>query len=296
MGISKNINNLRKKEGLTQKEFADKIGVSSTAVARWEKGTSKVSEDIIKKINETFKCDINNYEKKVVKEEKKSFNLNKNDSKNLKIISKMIYIIARVIKVLLIIAVPFVVFAMILIPIVASKVEINENALTIEMLDGEKVIIESDIKLDGSYAIRYKDDIATDEIKFDLLGQVIKSIGNMSKTKIVVYFETILTISIAGIIIEIMIFNYLEKLFRNIYDKTPFIEENVTYLNNIVNYLIANILISILMSFILNNFAKINVSNNINLIYLIIMLAVGATSYIIKYGINLQKNTDSDIY
>lgn len=40
--ISKNLLYYRKKAGLTQKEFADKLGVKNTAVSNWEKGNNSI--------------------------------------------------------------------------------------------------------------------------------------------------------------------------------------------------------------------------------------------------------------
>ena len=52
--ISKNIKNLRKEKGLTQKELADLLHVTSQAVSRWEKGDVEPSIDTISEIASIF--------------------------------------------------------------------------------------------------------------------------------------------------------------------------------------------------------------------------------------------------
>lgn len=49
------IKKVRKYLGLTQKEFADNLGVSLSAVQRWEMGMRKVDERTIKLISEKFR-------------------------------------------------------------------------------------------------------------------------------------------------------------------------------------------------------------------------------------------------
>ena len=41
---------LRKEAGLTQQELADKIGVKTTQVARWEKSFNHIQPDALKRI------------------------------------------------------------------------------------------------------------------------------------------------------------------------------------------------------------------------------------------------------
>lgn len=57
--ISKLILDIRKKNKLTQKEFADKFNVTYQAVSKWENGKNIPDISIIKKICEEYNIDIN---------------------------------------------------------------------------------------------------------------------------------------------------------------------------------------------------------------------------------------------
>lgn len=50
----KDIRSLRKGAGMTQKELADKLGVTITTVSRWEKGEYVPSPRYIKQMAEMF--------------------------------------------------------------------------------------------------------------------------------------------------------------------------------------------------------------------------------------------------
>ena len=52
--IGKNIKALRKKNQLTQSEFAKLIGVSRNSLSRYENGTSSISVELIDKICQTL--------------------------------------------------------------------------------------------------------------------------------------------------------------------------------------------------------------------------------------------------
>ena len=53
------IKNLRKKNNLTQKEFAEKLGVTYQAVSKWENGKNLPDIVLLKEISKIFKVDIN---------------------------------------------------------------------------------------------------------------------------------------------------------------------------------------------------------------------------------------------
>lgn len=54
MNFGENIIILRKKNGLTQKQFADKLNLSATTVTAWEKGAKKPSYEVLLLIGKQF--------------------------------------------------------------------------------------------------------------------------------------------------------------------------------------------------------------------------------------------------
>ena len=57
--IGKNIIILRRREHLTQKQFADSLNISAATVSKWEKGKSEPSHRLVKQICETYSVDPN---------------------------------------------------------------------------------------------------------------------------------------------------------------------------------------------------------------------------------------------
>ena len=56
--IGKFIKKLREENNLTQKEFADKLGVTFQAVSKWENGKNVPDIGILKEMSEEFHIDI----------------------------------------------------------------------------------------------------------------------------------------------------------------------------------------------------------------------------------------------
>lgn len=57
--ISKNLLYYRKKSGLTQKEFAEKLGVKNTAVSNWENNQNSIDIETLVKACDIFGISIN---------------------------------------------------------------------------------------------------------------------------------------------------------------------------------------------------------------------------------------------
>lgn len=49
---------LRKEQGLTQKELADRVGVSDKAVSKWENGKNYPDIEIMQSLGEIFKVSV----------------------------------------------------------------------------------------------------------------------------------------------------------------------------------------------------------------------------------------------
>lgn len=57
--ISKNLLYYRKKNGLTQKQLAEKLGVKNSAVSNWEKGLNSINIDTLHTVCKVFNVSIN---------------------------------------------------------------------------------------------------------------------------------------------------------------------------------------------------------------------------------------------
>ena len=303
MKISKKITKLRKELKLTAAEFGEKIGVTGRMVSRWENDTSKPTDEQIKLIKEKYNVDLLEETVKKTKKEhqevivKTPAKLNEKDAKGLKILSKIIYVIAKILKVLLIISIPFLICLMVIIPAIVNNIEVGDNYLKYKTPSGDVLTVEGEnLSLSGKYNIRYKDQVTSEEIQYDVLGQIVKNLKEMDKTKIIVYSETIIVLGIAGIILEIVFFTYLSNLFKNIYDKTPFTEKNINYLSKMTNILVINIIVTFLFEFIVNNFINYDIRGKFSLDSILVIMIVASLMYIFKYGYNLQKQVKSDIY
>ena len=88
--ISKFIKDIRKKNNLTQKDLADKLGVTYQAVSKWENGKNIPDIETLKQISKIFNVDINDI-----------IGTNANTKKNTKII--IIAVVALILAVLLMI-------------------------------------------------------------------------------------------------------------------------------------------------------------------------------------------------
>lgn len=59
MGFKENLKNCRIENGFTQKKLAEMLGLSKNSICEWEKGRCEPSIDMLKKISEIFRIDLN---------------------------------------------------------------------------------------------------------------------------------------------------------------------------------------------------------------------------------------------
>jgi len=57
----KNLKKIRKKQGLTQCQLAEKVGVNRITICRWEKGTRLPSIACLMKLIEVLHCRMDNF-------------------------------------------------------------------------------------------------------------------------------------------------------------------------------------------------------------------------------------------
>jgi len=225
---------------------------------------------------------------------------NEKDEKNLKGLSKAIYILAKIGKIMVTIAIPFMVVAMILMGIVMEKIEYRENTI---YFDNEKVVtlnetingIEFDFNNDfngkGILSITTQ---GMDDISEGL--EIKKFLDNNKIGKITLFIELSFAFVIVTLVVSRMILAHLEKLFKNIYEKSPFTDENTKHIYMIARLMLLNICISIIMSIVLGLITKNEIKFNIGSYTVMETLILFSVYYIFKYGTNLQSKSKQEIY
>ena len=225
---------------------------------------------------------------KLVKQEK-SILLSQKDQKYLRMITKFVSIVAKIIKICAMIIVPIILIVMILIPIMFKDVEFSGNIIRFN--DARFVLNNDNITLN----IGDKNYLVADGIKN--MDKVIDFFNDNSIGKITTNVLLSLAFTVAIIIINIYIFQYIEKLFSNLYrHKTPYEDENCDYIRKIGRLMIINIIVKVVFDLILSLVFKNDIMLNTSGYTIMEIICVYVCYFIFLYGTNMQKKIDTQIY
>ena len=309
MKFGENLYGLRKNAKMSQEKLAEMVGVSRQSVSKWENGESYPEMDNILKLCNIFHCKIND----LVHEDMQDIDsldedikmsvvkLEKSKQKKLKIISKIIYILAKIGKIGARIAAGCIIAGVIILTMVLAKVNI-ENSKHITFDSSATDIAEYVEQEDGTVIVKGLDkekktvskELTEEESKD--IKKVVNVITKHSKGK------TIALVICSGLamiatmtLIANALFN-LEKLFKNIHDgDTPFTMENVHYIKVMTYLMIAVTIVAavtdVFVSLLTLTDGTINVGFS-----LVNILFLYSISYIFEYGYNLQKESKGTIY
>ena len=231
-------------------------------------------------------------EKKVVTKTKKGNNLPKEKQNKIKILSKIIYIVARIFKVLTVIGASCLLLAIVLTPVIIKNIKIENDTVSI-----------FDMELNYKYNANQVDLLVGDipigklekneKINFDIM---INELAKTDMTKSFAFFELGLIASVAVMFIMHFIFRYVDELFVNIYNNdTPFTNENTDYLSKI-SYLTLTVVIISFVSDLISSLFFGNSIVHISLSDVLIVLVLYTVTYIFEYACILQKDSKHKIY
>lgn len=294
MRFGDNLRNLRKVKKMSQEKLAEKVGVSRQSISKWECGEAYPEMDNILILCKIFNCKLNDLIQEDLtdidsldEEIKMSVvKLKKEQQEKVKGLSKAIYIIAEIGKVMTSIAMAIMVIGIILVPILACNVEIQENnkieAFGIQFeykTRNEEMILE----YEGGELVLGLVDANTD--MYDIL-EVLK---NTSKTSATVIAEVLLICSLLGLIAIYNIMKNVNSLFINIYNgETPFTRDNVKSIKKIAIYMIFTLIIP--------NIERNNITIGIDLFEVLYILVLFCLSYIFEYGYEIQLDSKGKMY
>ena len=218
MRFGENLKNLRKIKKLSQEKLAEKVGVSRQSISKWECGEAYPEMDNILILCKIFNCKLND----LIHEDLTDINsldedikmnivkFKKEKQEKVKGLSKAIYIIAEIGKVIVSIAIVMALIGIIILPILAFNVEIQE---------------QNKIKAFGTefeYQTRNEEMVlkyANGEVVIGLVDEntdmnsILEKIRNTSKFSIIVIGEIFL---ICSVIVLICIYNIMKHVKINI--------------------------------------------------------------------------------
>lgn len=308
MMFGDNLKRLRKSKNLSQEVLAEKIGVSRQSVSKWETGEAYPEMNNILILCNIFHCKINDLvndsltDLDALDEDIKMsvVKLKKDQQKKMKLISKTIYLIARICRILVIVCIPIIISSMILLGVVTSKLKIVDNGINNEEISfnimKDSVVIGENS--DGMF-VKVNDKLETiNDIKTKETITTIKDVlKNNSKYVALGYVEVGLLFLITFLILVIIILKHLENLFYNINNgDTPFTLENVTHIKKIAYIMIV---VTILPNIIGGTFELIlNYDLNIDfeMFSLIEILFLFSIAYIFQYGYEIQLDSKGKMY
>ena len=294
MRFGENLKNLRKIKKLSQEKLAEKVGVSRQSISKWECGEAYPEMDNILILCKIFNCKLND----LIHEDLTDINslgedvkmnivkFKKEKQEKVKGLSKAIYIIAEIGKVIVSIAIVMGLIGIIVLPILTLNVEIQEqNKIKAFGTEFEYQTRNEEMVLkyaNGEVVIGLVDE-STD------MNSILEKIRNTSKFSIIVIGEIFLICSVIVLICIYNIMKHVKNIFLNIHNgDTPFTRENVQSIKKTAKYMI----ITILLPTITEN----SVTIGIDLLEVLYILIIFCLSYIFEYGYEIQLDSKGKIY
>ena len=300
MKFGENLKLIRRSNNISQEDLADKLGVSRQSVSKWETGENYPSMQNIMCLCSIFKCKINElvHEDFVdihfLDEEIKMsvVKFKENEQKKMKGLSKFIYVISRIFKIINICGIALSVIGLIMSLYIVPKVDIKDD-YTVKVMDKEGTysIENGELKLDFG-----EDDKITIDINRGDKEKVVNFFKESNIYKI--SFVTTLFVSLGLTCFFLFkVLSYIEKLFKNIHDKdTPFSLDNVNNIKKIALYLALVVATPDVLGTLASLLFKLELNVEISLINYLFVIIVIAIAYIFKYGYEIQLDSKGKIY
>lgn len=298
MKFGSNLKELRKVKKLSQEELAERVGVSRQSVSKWETGDAYPEMNNILILCKIFNCKINdllnnNLEDFESFDEEVKMNVvkfEKDKQNKMKTLTKILSLIGKIAGIVVKVAIPLVIIAMIVMPILLSNIDVKDNMI----ISNNKNIqlVEHNNKIN----ITYKGHTAVADIENKDI-EKIKTVISNNKTKAIIKIEIGFTTLVAFLIILSMLLKHLEELFENINKgDTPFTLVNVNHIKKMSYCMIACIILSGIGEGILNSSINDEIEFGLEMFDIVEILFMYALSYIFEYGYEIQKDSKGKMY
>ncbi len=301
MKFGDNLRKLRKNKNYSQEDLAFKVGVSRQSVSKWETGEAYPEMNNILELCKIFHCKINELVNDSIIDvdsldeevKMKVVKLKEEKQKKVKLLSKIIAVMAKIGRICLMVAIPFVIFAMVVVPIVLSKVDVKDNKITFSGIDDVVKVVEKNNKIE----VTVNDKTVANEEDKEAIAEIKKFLDKHSDAEIITYTELGCAFFIAYLVILIMILKHMESLFKNINKgDTPFTLENVKHIKHMAYLMIASIIFPAVIGGIINGLMDVDLNLNLSGTNLIEILILFVMAYVFEYGYEIQRDSQGKMY
>lgn len=293
MKFGDNLRNLRKAKKMSQEKLAERVGVSRQSVSKWETGEAYPEMNNILVLCEIFHCNINDLVNDTLLDidsldeeiKMKVVKFKEEKQKQIKGMSKIIYVVSRIAQIVLMIGIVVLGLCMIAVPIVLNNTRISENEITV---------------FDQSYEYEIKENVifvGEEKINIQTTTDLQEYLMGHSTIYYIVTTEIVILSMGATLLFMWIMLKYVEKLFVNIHNEdTLFTLENVKYIKKVAIFLIAVVLFPDVTGILFEMITKVDMGAELEIVNLLLSLIVYVMAYIFEYGYEIQLDSKGRIY
>lgn len=301
MKFGENLYNLRKNAKMSQEKLAEKLDVSRQSVSKWENGESYPEMEKIMKLCNIFHCKINDLVHENMTDidsldediKMSVVKFKEEKQKKVKGISKAIYILARIGKIISKIGIVIVTILLIVTPFFLKNIDVDNNSL-VWSGNNKFSIVDNDNKV----TLKYNDSILIADVDLEEVNtKYIKILNNNPKDLVIGYIEAGYLFLLFNLILYKMILIRLEKLFINISEgDTPFTLENVKYIKEMARLMIVALILPNFGGIISEQILSMDLDVDIELFDIVQILFLFGISYVFEYGYEIQQDSKGKMY
>lgn len=299
MKFGENLQNLRKQKRMSQEQLAEKVDVSRQSISKWERGESYPTMNNIMTLCDIFHCKLND----LVHEDITDFDsldeeiimnavkFKKEKQQKMKGLSKAIYVIARICKIIVTISIPVVIISMIFLPYLVHNTEVTDGRISLN--DNSITVIEDNTGVQ----LKYKNIILADEKNQDSILKMKEVLESHSKPVLIGYLEAGSFFLVVYMVLYFIILKHLENLFININNgDTPFTLENVNHIKKMAYLMIAAIVLPVAAGAVFEMILQMDLDVGFELYNVVEILFLFSMAYIFEYGYEIQLDSKGKIY
>lgn len=301
MKFGENLYNLRKNAKMSQEKLAEKLDVSRQSVSKWENGESYPEMEKIMKLCNIFHCKINDLVHENMTDidsldediKMSVVKFREEKQKKVKGISKAIYILARIGKIISKMGIVIVTILLIVTPFFLKNIDVDNNSL-VWSGNNKFSIVDNDNKV----TLKYNDSILIADVDSkEVNTKYIEILNNNPKGLVIGYIETGYLFLLFNLILYKMILIRLEKLFINISEgDTPFTLENVKHIKEMAKLMIVALILPNFGGIISEQILSMDLDVDIELFDIVQILFLFGISYVFEYGYEIQQDSKGKMY